>query len=175
MPANITPERIAGLPLRYRLEQGPLILYLLPSLLRQARQVAWLKALLTPLLSLQLRFADLVRASLTELSYNGQTLQLQRALNDRFDHAFRRILIINSDTENEPSYDNFLSELEPPAFLSFYAEGPPYLYDYSWQEILSQVGFTVKVPRGLSPLELPLQARIRQLKLTMIKHTLIYF
>lgn len=168
-------RQIEQLPVRYRIEQLSLIGNLVPSLLRKPKMMAWLRSLLTPLLSLQLQFAEHVALSRRELSYNGQTLSLQRALNDRFDPAFRRIRIINSDTEAEPSYDNFISEAQPWQFMGFISEAPPYAYDFTYAEILNQVGFTVRVPRSLFGSELALQARIKQLKLALIKHKLIYF
>ncbi len=162
------------LPTRYRLSLPALLNSLLPSLLRQPVQRAWLQALHAPLLSLYEDFARHVARTTTELSYNGQTLMLEKALNDRFDPVFRRIRIINSDTELEPVYFNYVSEQQPLPTLYFSQEGQPLLYLSGWREYTNQVGFTVRAPRSLSPQEPALQARIKQLKLSMIRHTLVY-
>ncbi|MDF7809899.1 hypothetical protein [Hymenobacter sp. YC55] len=162
------------LPLRYRLSLPPLLKSLLPSILRRPVMLAWVRALHSPLLTTYLQFAEHVRRSRTELSYNGQTMLLERALNDRFDPVFRRIRIINSDTELSPVYLNFVSEQQPMPPTYQTSEGEPLLYINHWIEYVSQVGFTVQVPRSLRPQEAALQARIKQLKISMIRHKLAY-
>jgi hypothetical protein len=159
---------------RYTLQQRPLIKSLLPSLLRRPKMLAWLQALLSPLLVTYAHFVQHVKASSTELSYNGQTMLLEKALNDRFDPAFRRIRIINSDTVLQPVYFNYASELQPMPVAYYASEGRPLLYLSRASEYANQLGFTVQVPRALAPQEAALQARIKQLKLSLIRHSLIY-
>lgn len=163
-----------SLPIRYRLSLPQLLNQLPPSLLRQPVQRAWLQALHSPLSSLYEQFAEHVATTTTELSYNGQTLLLERALNDRFDPAFRRIKIINSDTELEPVYLNFVSEQQPLPITYFSNEGEQLLQVSNWLEYTNQTGFTVRVPRSLAPKEPALQARIKQLKLALIRHKIAY-
>ncbi|GGF22167.1 hypothetical protein [Hymenobacter cavernae] len=165
---------LTKVPARYRLNIEALLTSLLPALLRQKRMVAWIQALHLPLLSLYEQFIEHVKRSTTELSYNGQTMMLEKALNDRFDPGFRRIKIINSDTELEPVYLNFVSEQQPAPALYLDNEGEPLLYINAWNEYTNQVGFTVQVPRSLAPKQASLQARIKQLKLALIRHTIVY-
>lgn len=160
---------------RYTLQQRPLIKSLLPSILRRPKMMAWLQALLSPVLITYAQFVQHVKASSTELSYNGQTMLLEKALNDRFDPAFRRIKIINSDTELQPVYFNYARENQPMPVMYEASEGRPGLFLSRAVEYSNQVGFTVRVPRSLLPQEAALQARIKQLKLATIRHTLIYF
>jgi hypothetical protein len=159
---------------RYTLQQRPLIKSLLPSILRRPKMMAWLQALLSPVLITYAYFVQHVKASSTELSYNGQTMLLEKALNDRFDPGLRRIKIINSDTDLEPVYFNYASEQQPMPVMYFAREGRPLLYLNRAAEYANQVGFTVQVPRSLLPQEAALQARIKQLKLALIRHTIIY-
>jgi hypothetical protein len=174
---KLTPGALAVLllPKRYQLNQQALIQSLLPSLLRQPRHLAWLEVLLSPLLTLYEQFADHMATTTRELSYNGQTMLLEKALNDRFDPAFRRIRIINADTELEPVYLNFVSEEQNMSIVHFANEGQPLLYVSQWIDYTNQVGFTVRVPRGLAAQEDVLQARIKQLKLALVRHTILYF
>jgi hypothetical protein len=163
-----------ALPPRYSFKLPALVNSLLPSLLRQPRHLAWLRALLSPLAWLQLQLATFVATTKTELSYNGQTLLLEKALNDRFDPAFRRIRIINADTDLQPVYLNFEAEQQPLPTVYFEAEQQPLLYLTNWIEYTNQVGFTVQLPRSLRPQEVAVQARIKQLKLALIRHKLLY-
>jgi hypothetical protein len=162
------------LPARYRVQPAVLITSLLPALLRKPKMLAWLTALHQPLQATYLAFSEHVARSATELSYNGQTMLLEKALNDRFDLAFRRIRIINSDTELSPIYLNYVSELQDMPVTFYTSEDMPLLRVNNWIEYVSQVGFVVQVPRSLRPAEPALQARIKQLKLSMIRHTIAY-
>jgi hypothetical protein len=162
------------LPTRYRFALPDFTKTLLASVLRQPVHLAWLRALHRPVVELYGWFADFVATSRTELSYNGQTLMLEKALNDRFDPVFRRIKIINSDTELSPVYLNFVAELQPPVPVYFVAENEAPLYLDKWVNYTNQVGFTVQLPRSLRPQEVAVQARIKQLKLALIRHKLLY-
>lgn len=69
------------------------VTYMLPSFLRKSRQVAWLKALLKPIDTLN---ADLVQFNADTryaLNFTGQVISLERLLNDKFDNSLRRIFI----------------------------------------------------------------------------------
>jgi hypothetical protein len=161
-------------PLRYRFNLPALINSLLPSLLRKPVTLAWLQAQLQPAAELYAQFVAYAAATRTELSYNGQTLMLEKALNDKFDPVFRRIRIINADTFLQPIYLNFVAEQQPAVPVFFEAEGEPPLYFEYWAGYVNQVGFTVQLPRSLRPAEAAVQARIGQLKLALIKHKLLY-
>ena len=164
-----------NIPTRYRLDLDQLRTTLLPTLLRKPRLKAYLEALTGPLAALYLDLIGYVTQTRRELSYNGQTMLLERALNDRFDDALRRIYIVGNDAELEGSYDNFVEELQPWQYMGFTSEAPPWSYDYDFSELINQVGFTVKVPTGLLPKQAAINARIIQLKLAMIKHRIQYF
>jgi hypothetical protein len=168
------PKLSQQLPTGYRLQVPVLLNSLLPSLLRKPRLLAWVQALNSPAAWVYEQFAAFYFTTKTELSYNGQTLLLEKALNDRFDKSFRRIRIINSDTELSPVYLNFTDEQQPLPTLYFEDEGQPLLYLNEWTEYTNQVGFTVQLPRSLRPQEVAVQARIKQLKLALIRHKLIY-
>jgi hypothetical protein len=163
------------MPLRYRLDLDELRTGLLPVLLRRPRLKAYLAALTSPITALYLDLLTYISQTRKELSYNGQTMALERALNDRFDGALRRIYIVGNDVDVEGAYDNFVEEQQPWQYMGFTSEAPPWQYDYDFSELINQVGFTVKVPAGLRSKENALNARVKQLKLAMIKHRIQYF
>jgi hypothetical protein len=90
------------------------ILWLMPSFLRKIAHWSWLKALLSPVKSKYADFLVYREAQLYESYLTGQTIQLQRILNDKYDPDLRRIIIIHSldndivlflDEENQPDED----------------------------------------------------------------------
>jgi hypothetical protein len=169
-PAQLLNEA----PPRYRFTLGSLVAGLLPVLLRKPRMLAYLNALVAPVATLYVDFLAYEASTRLELSFNGQTLAFERALNVRFDPVFRRIRIINSDAQTESTYDNFIREGQPWQYMTFKREGPPWLYDYGFAELQNQVGFVVRVPQSLAPKEPAIIARVRQLKLAMIKFRIQY-
>ena len=162
-------------PLRYRFDIGALVTGLQPYLLRKPRMRAYLMALASPVAALYERSLSYATDTSRKLSYSGQKLAFERALNDQFDPALDRIRIINADDQVEAEYDYFIAENHLPAeYIRFINECPPYEYDFNFVEILNQVGFIVEVPASLISQEAALNARIRQLKLAMVKYTIKY-
>lgn len=160
---------------RYWLDLGALEPQLLPYLLRRPRLLAFARALTQPAAELYATWLRYTIQTRHELSYNGQTLQLERALNDKFDPTLRRIQIINTQTYAVPVYLNFIREQEAETYVYSAAEGLPGLYLLTYAEQIGQVGFTVRVPAVLRPQELALRTRINQLKIALVKYRIIYF
>ncbi len=161
-------------PLRYRFDLPALIAGTLPHLLRQPKLKAYLNALLAPLAALYSSFQVLQARAARELSYNGQTLSFQRALNDLFDPVLARIRIVSSDASYESIYVNFVAEQETAKYTKFTTEPPPFLMLYTGIEEANQVGFVVRCPASLRPQEAALRARIQQLKLALVKYRIQY-
>jgi hypothetical protein len=161
-------------PLRYRFDLEALVVGLLPSLLRKPKLKAYLNALLMPVATLYAGFVAFQAKARRELSYNGQTLSFQRALNDLFDPVLARIRIISQDASFEAVYVNFVAEEEAEKYTKFTTESPPHFVLYGTVELASQVGFVVRCPASLRPQEPALKARIGQLKLAMVKYRIQY-
>ncbi|OON67802.1 hypothetical protein B0919_16590 [Hymenobacter sp. CRA2] len=136
--------------------------------------LAYLNSLLAPLASLYQVFIEFQATVRRELSYNGQTLAFQRALNDRFDPVLARIRIINSDAVSVPVYINFVREPESPKNIKSAREAGPHLVLNSVAEEASLIGFVVRCPATLSGQEPALKARIDQLKLALVKYRIQY-
>lgn len=179
------PPTAADLPrvvARFRLDVPALALHLLPALLRRGPRLrAWLLALVAPLAEVYDRFLAHYYATRRELSYTGQTMSLEQALNDRFDPAFRRIVIVQNLVEIENTYDRFTAnnyegQGEPPG-PTFFVSEPGYVprYDYDYSAQTGQAGFIVRAPRSLQALQdTALNARIGQLKLALITYRIAY-
>jgi len=162
------------LPTRYRLDLPALITNLLPAILRRPRHIAWLLALLSPVIKLYEQFTAYYFLARRELSYNGQTMMMERALNDRFDPAFRRIRIVNADTQFDQTYFNFVREQQPWKYAHLEREDEPPLYMHRYSEFVNQTGFTVRCPLNLATQQTALHTRIRQLKIALVKYQLLF-
>lgn len=95
----------------FELDFDKVIIWLLPRRVRTVFNVAYLKAVLTPLFDLYNEFQE-YRADINyKLEHNSQVCYMEAALNDAFDFAERRIFLtesggeqvtlINRDTDGE--------------------------------------------------------------------------
>lgn len=174
LPTGLFRLQAVFVPVRYSFDLLKLLVGLLPYLLRKPRLKAYIEALVAPVLTIYGDFISLQARTKRELSYNGQTLNFQRALNDRFDPVLARIRIVNSDATFDAVYVNFVAETEPPKFTKFTTESPPHFMLYTTAEVAGQIGFVVRCPASLRPQEPALKARISQLKLALVKYRLQY-
>lgn len=77
----------------YKVDWDRLVLLLLPTFLRKPKIFGYLKALISPIVSLHYRWLQMREANLKRLSYNGQRCYLRGVLNDTCDPELRRIYI----------------------------------------------------------------------------------
>jgi hypothetical protein len=161
---------------RYRVNIDYLAELALPALLRKPVLKAWLKALLQPLRQLYTTFLLYAEACRIELSYSSITIVLEGALNDQFDPTAHRIIIDNSESELDALYINFLAEQQPPKYILFAAESPPWVYCFHYAEFTSQIDFTVHVPALLQTPQRTdqLNARIRHFKPATRRYALYF-
>lgn len=78
----------------YIVDWQKLVLWLIPTPLRQARLMAWIQALAAPIGDVYLRFLALKNNVDYELSITPQVCYLEKMLNDKWDSALRRIRIV---------------------------------------------------------------------------------
>ncbi|AWM31371.1 hypothetical protein [Hymenobacter nivis] len=159
-------------PARFRLDVAYLATVLLPALLRKPRLVAWVSALTSPVDAVYQAFLAYRLDTLRELSYNGQTALLEKALNDKLDPNLRRILIRNSTVYLDPLYLNFKREAQPPVYASTRAEGRP-LLPHRASDFAGQVGFTVYAP-GLNAKDYQLNILLQRFKIALVSYRIIY-
>jgi hypothetical protein len=77
----------------------------LPPFFRNSFWRVWFVVLLKPFITLQEGFNDYKDNVLYKLSLNGQTIQLERLLNDAFDAVRRRIAILHKKSLNKYLYN----------------------------------------------------------------------
>lgn len=89
---------------------------LLPINLRQQRLMAYLSAILSPLVALHYTWTQFRNTNLYKLAHTGQVCYLRGALNDAFDPSERRIYIDGSGGDATATYIYTPGE-EQPKFL----------------------------------------------------------
>lgn len=139
---------------------------LLPSLLRRAKMVAWIRILFTPLDALYSNFLNKRKTDLYRLEHNGQKCYLRKALNDKFDPQQRRITIDDAPRNNA-------------VYIFTQAENMPvYLDDaitiYTQGEYVGRLNFVVHLPSELKNFELEIKSLIDYYKLASKKYELYY-
>jgi len=145
-----------------------------PPQWRNTFMLSWLEALLVPMRTLNDAFLVWVDARRVELTYNGQTIHMERMLNDIFDPQARRIKIVHSIDQRE--FDYFAGEGQQPDFDYWQSEGagPRYLYLLFEYDISQIDGFRVVLPVELAAIENQVIGQILRYKLATIHHELLY-
>lgn len=141
---------------------------LLPTLLRRAKMVAWVRSLLMPLDNLHGRFIGQREHHLYNLSINGQKCYLRKALNDKFDRELRRITI--DDASKYKSCYLFTQEEQQDFYLD---EDEVFLYTGE-EYVDTGVNFTVRIPAEYEPFDLSIRALLDYYKLASKKYIIYY-
>jgi hypothetical protein len=162
----------------YNWDITKLITWLLPSLLRKPKQVAWLRALLWPVNQLHGQFVEFIDYKRYELDFTGQVISLERLLNDKYDNTLRRIFIngfprprrfVFRDGNNLINYDKpyiYRDGSTVPnreGFFLFAGTGS------------LNVSFIINIPNALTVNELELRALVDKYKLAGKYYTIEYF
>ncbi len=110
--------------------------------------LAWIKSMLAPLQSLNVRLVDFVEDVRYHMHLTGQVIYLEHYLNDLFDPAERRIYI-EDDTPTLPVH---LFNKADGLSLTIYnkADAEPPLFIYNAADFVSQFDFIVFVPSAIS-------------------------
>lgn len=131
----------------YKVDFDKLILLLLPTFLRKPVLFGYLKALISPISSLQYRWSKMRDENLKRLSYNCQRCYFRGALNDKFDPVLRRI-----------TFDDTLSLQQD--YIYTQAENLEVYLNTMWLEqdfnyAGSTIDYLVLVPRDIMNSKLP--------------------
>lgn len=103
----------------YNVNWNQLIIWLLPISLRKSKVVSYLVALIKPIQNLFVDFLYFRNQQLYDAEINGQTIKLERVLNDTFDPVERRIYITDGDYFTPPVFYEEYKNLP----VIFYEEG----------------------------------------------------
>lgn len=148
----------------YKLDIERLTVMLLPTLSRQGRTMAWLRALTFPIGQLYNEWAAFRDRNLYILAHSGQVVYLRKVLNDSFDTALRRIQIVDGNRFGRV-YIYTSGEVKP-AFL-----GKMYLRN-AIDFADTGVDFIVLVPAGLQFNNFDMTALIDFYKLASKRYTI---
>lgn len=96
----------------YQIDFNNLAVSLLPTSLRQTQMIAWVKVLVSQIVSLNYKFNQKRNEDLYKLAHNGQVCYLRKALNDAFDPTQRRIIITDGN-RYAPKYIYTVGEQKP--------------------------------------------------------------
>jgi len=133
---------------------GNLVTQQIPVRLRNGVMMAWLKALVSPVVYLKGLFDTNRANNLYNLAHNGQVCYLQAALNDVFDDVSRRIYITDGQYD-DPLFIYRAIELKPVWLGRVSEEGsttypdPEVLYTAAETYLLG-VSFVVHVPSAVT-------------------------
>lgn len=145
-----------------------------PPAWRKVFTAAWLESLLAPVKTVNDLLLAWVEARRVELTYNGQTIHLERMLNDLFDPQERRIHVVHSTDLRD--FDYFYRESQQPDFDYLPIEGTAtrFMYSSFEYETLQIDGFRVTIPTVLAAAEDPIRGQILRYRLATIPYELLY-
>lgn len=129
----------------YSIDWNKLVEQLLPWALRYPDMKAWLVTLIKPLVTLYNTFVSYRDSVRVKLMYTGQTIYLEKLLNDHFSsngiyitHPARTDIYIGLITEDDPVLLPLRTESDPPMV--------GIIEDYE-----SEYDFTINIPTVLTP------------------------
>ena len=133
----------------FDIDYNILVKILLPQQLRNANMKAWLNTLVSPVVYIYNLFMSNRYDDLYVLNHSSQVTYIQAVLNDTFDNALRRIVIIDGP-DLEPIYTYQAAE-EKPVFLYLASEGLSILPLYTNNETVTLgYDFIVQVPATIA-------------------------
>lgn len=133
----------------FNIEYKVLTQMLVPTFKRKKGHVKWLRALITPIITLNRLFLAFRKDSLYKLSHNSQVVYLEKVLNDAFDTEHRRIYI-NNAIIREPVWFYEVDDNKPVLFYEI-ADNKPVYFREEAELSGDGIDFTVFVPSELQP------------------------
>lgn len=130
----------------YKVDFDKLVLLLLPTPLRKPKNFGYLKALISPIVSLYKHWSQTRKENLKKLSYNSQKCYLRGVLNDWYDPDERRIKI--TSIERKAKDYIYTQQDNLPVYLGIMWLEPEFNYEGS------TVDFLVNVPQELMNLKI---------------------
>ncbi|QAA81425.1 hypothetical protein EI546_06630 [Aequorivita sp. H23M31] len=142
---------------------------LLPLVLRKPKLLSFLRALISPFVSIHGSFFNFKTEAIYKTEHNASITLLQKVLNDHFDNVERRIFINNASiTATQHYYDK--DQGEPLYFYDKDKGDPQWFFDMGTFNVYGS-DFTVFLPIGMRPLYEGDEERL----LTRIKAYLDYY
>ena len=156
----------------FNIDIKKLVFRLLPPFLRGDLNRAWIETLLKPFAVLVVDFNVFRDEKISELSYSGQSIQLERYLNDVFDKPLRRIRI--KHYSDQPDFDYLLSEngtIEDYDYLKSENVAPGFIYLIGENTTTINTDFVVQCPASLSAAVAAIKARVDRYRVAGRRYT----
>lgn len=153
---------------------------LVPKFLRQSKTLAWIKALLAPLVAHYNEFVAFKTEMIYISQHNAAVISIESVLNDYFDNDLRRIFINNAELSlREYFYDPGAGD---PLYFYDDPNGPPQYFLDPGAYNLYGGDFTVFLPLDLQPETEPentilvtkIRAQVDRYKFFGKKYTLVW-
>jgi hypothetical protein len=151
----------------FDINYNTLVRWLVPVPLRKPVMLAWLQALVWPVVQLYQAFRKNRAANLYRLAITPQVCYLEKMLNDRFDPQERRIRI--DDTLDKPPVYLYIDAENKPVYLG----SKPLYRDTEFG--LGLDDFLVMVPNGLVFEMAELRGLVMIYKLASMRFSVQYF
>lgn len=145
----------------------------LPTRKRGETHLDWLATLLHGIKTVYNDLIEYRSSTLQELSYNSQTLILQKALNDKCDPIGQGIFIDNT-FDNTPQEHIFLKAENDPLYIYTKAEALP-VYLFNRSEYGSDFDFIINVPAALTNKQEQIAGLANFYKLASIRFKIILY
>lgn len=138
-----------------------LIYNTLPYFLRKVRTLAYLYSFGEVMAAINRDFDSYKQGVEYTLQWNGQTIYLERFLNEQHDPIGGGIFITNSDDLPYTYWFN-KAENKPPRYLYNVVEGGPNTYLFNQVEVDQAIHFTVNIPVAVSYSPIEVNANIER-------------
>lgn len=156
-----------------------LALLALPEDLRQPLHVAWIEFIVLPYLLIYEQFMTYRSFTLQELNYNGQTIMLEKCLNDKMDLYLRRIYLNNIANTIQPTYIiRYVGDIAlDMTYVGHIGEEPDEMpmFTYNYTEWVNQNGLRVVCPIELQGQENRLKSLLKRFLIASVKYTIVYY
>ncbi len=154
----------------FDIDYNALVKILLPQQLRNANMKAWLNSLVSPVVYVYNLFMGNRYDNLYVLNHSSQVTYLQAVLNDAFDNALRRIIIVDGP-DFEPVY-TYLSAEEKAVFIYKASENLPTSLYTNNETVTLGYDFIVLVPSSIAFDPSYMNALIQKFKLASKTYTI---
>jgi hypothetical protein len=145
----------------YDIDYSKLVNWLIPTKLRNARQLNFLQVLTYPVTTLYQQFLRYRTAKVYQLTITPQVCYLVKLLNDRYDFALRRITIV--DPEDKSPLYVFKTEEAKPVYL-----GSSFIFTDGEAGAIKD-DFIVKVPAAISFEDAEMLSLLKSYRLAAMK------
>jgi hypothetical protein len=146
--------------------------YYLPPVLRTPVHLKWAEVFAHGFVQIFDELKQYRTATIKELNYNGQTNNLKRMLNDKFDNILRRFEVYNVFVLNLPDLFWTVPETTPNFFYLTSETTPNYIYTDA--EYYAPVTVEVHVSSDFTALEATIRRMIESVLVASVRYIIVW-